>query len=529
LLQLRWQLFRNSLRSRGRSSELAIQGIGYVFGALAILGTSVGFFAATFFLLRMGRTDILSLLLWAVFIVWQMIPIFVEGYSPGLNFSEIARYPVSFRLYFLLNAAYGLLDPAAVAGLLWLLGIWLGIVATHPEWAFAAAGAFLLFAAFNVLCNRVIISLFERFQSTRKGRERVAAVMLLLMLLPQLFQFFVNGWIDWRRYHPPEWTLNVFTRLHHISPPGQVAQVLTATGESKLVAVLLLLAWLFAFAWVLARRLKQVYQGEIHAETFRQKRELKVKPGWRLPGMDETISAVFEKELRYLRQNARLLVQLVYPVVLFGIIALGGPRKKALPPAFAFAKGEVLLSIFAVMMGLAVSNLSYNTFGMDREGFGRWLLAPLSLKKVIVAKNLAQGAVITVFYLALACLIMNFTHVPWEMFFAITAGFLCVLIVQIAAGNVISVRWPKRIELTKMSSRTVSGAAGFMSLAFTLPMLAIIGVVAFASTRWKLEWLPLAAGVLGLAIALALYSVLMESAVSYAGDHLEDIAKDLGA
>ncbi|HET7873602.1 MAG TPA: hypothetical protein VFL42_13880 [Terriglobales bacterium] len=493
------------------------------------MGTSIGFFAATFFLLRMGKEEILPLLLWVVFFFWQMIPILVEGYSPGLNFSEIARYPVSFRLYFLLNTAYGLLDPAAITGVLWLTAIWLAIVGTHPEWMLTAAGLFVIFAVFNVLCNRVIISIFERFQSTRKGRERVAAVMLLLMLVPQLFQFVVNGWIDWRRYRPPAWAGEAFSRLHQVSPPGQVFQALTATGVQSLGPFLVLLAWLLAFAWVLARRLRQVYLGEIHAESFTVKRELKVNPGWRLPGMDDTISAVFEKELRYLRQNSRLLVQLVYPVLLFGIIALGGPKRRGVHSAFPFAKGEALLAIFGVMMGLAVSNLSYNTFGMDREGFGRWLLSPLSLHKVLVAKNLAQGAVITVLYLALALLIMNATHVSWEMFLATTAGFLCVLIIQIAAGNVISVHWPKRIELTKMSSRTSSGAAGFMALGFTLPLIAIIGLVVFASSYWKLTWLPLAAGVLGLGLALALYWRLVKRAVSYASDHLEEIAKELGA
>jgi hypothetical protein len=177
---------------------------------------------------------------------------------------------------------------------------------------------------------------------------------------------------------------------------------------------------------------------------------------------------------------------------------------------------------------LSVTNLSYNTFGMDREGFGRWLLSPLSLRKVIVAKNLAHGIVMSALYVVGAMLINRLGRVSWDMLVAVTAGFLSVMIVQIGAGNVISVRWPKRIELTKMSSRTASGAAGFMSLAFTLPMVAIIGLVVFATWAWKLSWLPLAAGMVGLALSLALYSVLVNRAVLYAGDHLEEIAGQLG-
>lgn len=524
MLQLRWQLFRNSLRLRSRNAELAIQWIGYAFGALFVLGASFGIFSATFLLLREGRQQILTLLLWAIFLLWQLVPVLVEGYSPGLNFSEIARYPVSFPLYFLLNAAYGLFDPAAIAGLLWLLSMWLGIASARPEWMLPSAALLVVFAGFNVLCNRFVLSLFERVQSTRKGRERMAAILLLLMLAPQFFQFVVSGWIDVRRYHPPSWAGNALARLYHLLPPGQVSRTLTLPGAQKLLPASLLLVYLLLAAWLLAWRLRAVYHGEIYAESFAARRDLKIKPGWRLPGLDEKITAIVGKELRYLQQNARLLVQLVYPLIAFAFLALGPGRR-----VISFGSGAGILGAFAGLMGLSVSNLSYNAFGMDREGFARWLLSPLSLKRVLVAKNLVQGMVLSAFYLAGAIMIARVEHVSWSMFTAVTAGFLCVLIVQIAAGNIISVHWPKRIELTKMSSRTASGAAGPMSLAFTLPLVATVAFVIFATWFWKLAWLPLAAGTAGLALSLVLYSWLANLAVRYAGDHLEEIAGQLGS
>jgi hypothetical protein len=525
LLKLRWQLFRNSLRFRNRSSELVVQGIGYAFMALLALGASVGLFFATFALLGMDKPQILGILLWAIFLLWQVVPVLVEGYSPGINFNEIARYPVSFRLYFLLNASYGLFDPAALTGLLWLLSIWLGIVAARPEWAIAAAALFAVFAVFNVLCNRFVITLLERYQSTRKGRERMAAILLVLIFLPQLIQLAANGWIDVHHLHPPAWTRGMAIRLHELSPPGQVSRILTLPGAEKLFPAGFLLAYVLVVGWLLARRLRAVYQGEIYAERPKVKRDFKIKPGWRFPALDEKTSAIVEKELRYLRQNSRLLVQLAYPVILFALIALGGPGRKI----FAFNSTSGILGVFAGLMALAVSNLSYNAFGMDREGFGRWLLSPLPLEKVLIAKNLAQGAILSAFYLAGTIVILRAGNVSWTMFVAVTCGFFSMLIIQMGAGNVISVRWPKRIELTKISSRTASGAAGFMSMAFTLPMLAVIAIVVFATVHWKLMWLPLVAGMTGLVLALALYFLLLNRAVRYAGDHLEEIAGQLGA
>src|SRR5450432_4723854 len=156
-------------------------------GGLVLLLCGV-FFGVAFSLLQAGRPDLIDLLLLALFLIWQLAPILFEGYSPGLNFREVARYPISFRIYFLLNLAYGLADPAAMACLLWLFSVWLAVLFARPDLALAAALAFLLFAFVNLLCNRIVVGLFDSFQSTRKGRERMVLVMLVVLLLPQLLQ-----------------------------------------------------------------------------------------------------------------------------------------------------------------------------------------------------------------------------------------------------------------------------------------------------------------------------------------------------
>jgi hypothetical protein len=249
-----------------------------------------------------------------------------------------------------------------------------------------------------------------------------------------------------------------------------------------------------------------------------------VKLGWRLPGCDEAVSAIVEKELRYLRQNARLLVLLAYPVIVFSLLALGGPSKRM----FAFSNTAAVLGAFAGFLALSVSNLACNTFGMDREGFGRWLLSPLPLKKILLAKGLTQGGIQSALYLAGAAIIAGAGHISWYMFLAVTAGFFCILIIQIGAGSVISVYWPKRIEPAQMSSRLVSQAAGLASLLVTLPVAAIAGIVVFATWLWHLNWLPLTAGLAGLALSLKIYSWLLNWAVRHAYDHLEEIAGTLG-
>jgi ABC-2 type transport system permease protein len=520
---LRWRLFLNSLRSRKRQAEMAVQGISYFLGGMFVFSSSAGLGAATFFVLRNGKPRILDLMLWAVFFFWQLVPLLFEGYSPGLNFSEVARYPVSFRLYFLLNAAYGLFDPAAMTGLLWLLSIWLGILLARPEWALPAAIYFLVFAVLNILCNRLIIGLLERFQSTRRGRERVAAVLLILMIIPQIFNFAVQGWIGVRRFHLPAWTQELAAQVDRFSPPGLITQSLMSVDWRDLLFAALLLAYTLLAGWLLWRRLRAVYQGEIYAETFKVHRELKVKPGWRLPGLDEKFSAILEKEIRYLRQNPRLLVMLANPVILFMLIAVGPARK-----VMSLAHPAGLLAGFAGLLALSVTNLSGNTFGMDGSGFGRWLLSPLPLRKVLLGKSLTQGAILTALYLAGATVVLGAGKISGTMFLAITAGFLGILIILLGAGNVISVYWPKRIEPTQMSSRLVSQAAGLATMLITVALAAPAGLVVLAAWYWNLAWLPLVAGLLALAASLQVYSWLLNWATRHANDHLEELASTLG-
>ncbi|HYL93653.1 MAG TPA: hypothetical protein VEW69_10925, partial [Alphaproteobacteria bacterium] len=182
-----------------------MQIIGLIFGTFAVLATSVAFAFITAMVLQAGRAAVpMGVMLWVVFLIWQLAPVLVEAHSPGLSFREIARYPASFSVYFLFNAAYGLLDPAAITGLCWLFAMWIGVLWAAPDWALVAAGAFFLFASFNLLCNRLLMGLLERYQNTRKGRERVVIVSLIVVLLPQVVQLTWSSSIGLR---PPAWLL----------------------------------------------------------------------------------------------------------------------------------------------------------------------------------------------------------------------------------------------------------------------------------------------------------------------------------
>jgi hypothetical protein len=525
LLRLRWQIFVNGLKHTSRRAELGLQALWLLMGGVFVAASSAGFFFAAFGLLRIDRPDLLDLPLWAVFFVWQLAPMLFEGYSPGLNFREVARYPVSFRLYFLLSAIYGLADPAAITCLLWLLSLWLGLVVSRPEWALTSALALLLFAVFNLFLSRFVIGLFERFQSTRRGRESMVVLMFILLLLPQLLQFMTGYWTNMRVWRLPAWALDAVPALREFSPPGCALRIFLLHGNGALGAALVLLSYgLLAFL-LLRQQLHAIYLGEIYAEGRAVRRELKVRPGWRLPLVDEVTAAIIEKELRYIRQSSRLLLQLVYPPIIFMLVAFNGPGRKL----FFGKSPEAMLAGMAGFILLSLPNLAYNNFGMDKEGFSRWLLSPPPLRKVLLGKNLTHGALITVLYLLSAAVLIMVSRPRLLMLAVVTVVFFAIMIVHFAAGNLVSVYWPKRIELTQMNSRMVSNAAGLASLLVVAPAMALAGIVAFVSWRWQLSWFPLAAGLAILAASFKLYSWLLGLAERYALGHIEELLSNLGA
>lgn len=527
LLQVRWQLFVNSLRKRHRRFEILVQSIGMFFAAMGVLGTSVGMFAGSLFSLRGGEPWVVSLLLWAVFIVWQMAPILFEGYSPGINFREIARYPVSFRTYLALHCIYGLADPAAITGLLWLLAIWIAVLIVHPAWALPAAAAMIAFAVFNVLCNRLFIGLLERFQSTRRGRERMTVILLLLMVMPQLVQMIAVNWSRMGAAVLPGRELVVrLASLNHLSPPGVVFDLISVAGRGKLAPLLLLIFYLGATALLLRRQARVVYTGELHSDSLKVRHELKVAPGWKIPGLDEITSAVMEKEFRYLRQNARMLLQLIYPLVIFAILfSSRGASRKAFP--FGGRGSAGMLGMMTAFMLLGVANIAYNTFGLDREGFGRWLLSPVKLQKVLLAKNLAHGMLFVAMYTVVAGTMLSVSRIPLLPFAGITIAFIAVLIVQLGAGNLFSAWWPKKVDLSQMTSRTVSSAAGYASLLVILPMGALVAIVTLASYLLEWPWLPPLAGLILLAVVIKLYFLVLDRAAGYIYGHIEEIEQTL--
>src|SRR5258708_24709166 len=158
IAELRWRLFINSLRTTRGKLEFLSRGLVSLAFLLGGLGGCLVMAALAFYFLSAGKPELLALLLWAVFFFWQVFPVMATAFTNNPDSSDLLRFPLSYRSYFLVRLASGSFDPATALGSLWLFGILLGIGAASPAllpWAFPLL---LVFAAFHFLLMQMQIA-----------------------------------------------------------------------------------------------------------------------------------------------------------------------------------------------------------------------------------------------------------------------------------------------------------------------------------------------------------------------------------
>ncbi len=312
---LRWQLVINSLRSiRGRLNLVSRVFGGLLVLATGVIGGSVFFLAAEWATAGDNRNlQWLALPFWIVFLFWQLFPVMATAFTQNIDSDALLRFPMSYSTYFLVRVIYGALDIATALSLFWLLGLFLGISSSDLRlvpWASLAIG---LFVVFNILLGRMIFAWIEHWLSRRRSREVLGVIFLLTMVGFQM----VGPLLGRYDGKPTPQTLGIVAKLiplEQVLPPGLAASCLTNAAQGRNLAALLSFVLLAACAgvaaWVLHLRLRSQYLGDnpSGAEKRRAHQDKSaVRRGWQLPLFSGPVSAIFEKELRYLSRSGPML------------------------------------------------------------------------------------------------------------------------------------------------------------------------------------------------------------------------------
>jgi len=284
-------------------------------------------------------------------------------------------------------------------------------------------------------------------------------------------------------------------RVVELTPPGWAATIvreLAAGSPSRALLPALLLVLLGAACAVLAHKLS-VREALRPVESGTARGPGKGTPGWRLPLLPESVSAVLEKEAKTVLRIGWLQIVLV-PIGFLLVRAVfldprGGSWVERRPLLFA-----------AVYSHLGVLELATNLFGRDLDAARAWFLWPVRPRTLVAAKNVVCYALSLFIFAGLVVVARATDRVTAGQVAIGLCAHLATFPILAMLGNFASVLWP--VPVRGMRLRRVRGTG---PVGARLGALAALGAAAWGP--WlvsRITGLSLGAAYLGEALAMAI-------------------------
>jgi ABC-2 type transport system permease protein len=552
---LRWRIFVNSIFRRrpagarhavGLALAILLRLILWPFLALAAIGpiAGSGFFA--WIAIAEHHPQSLLPLFAGITLLWQFVSInglSIAATASSFDPSSLARFPLRFGRYLVLRTLIGLLTPSTIVGCLALLAAAVGIGVAKPELALPAVVVLAVYALMNIFLTRMIGAWMERWLANRRFREFFGVLMALIAVGVQFLNFQrapTRG--------PGGASSRMFNFLHssgpylHWLPPGFAANAILRYAHP--VAALTQFAGLLAstalFAAVFAIRLHKQFLGEylsesvsrgVRARSVARGREPSQQTGAMAKnapleptraGFPPIVAACLRKEWLTFRGNAAQLFGMLTPLIFIVILN----RSVFAQHSTYFLPGAIAYALFGVLAGL------YNVFGADGLGVQIYLLAPIRLRDVIVAKNLMSLAMI-VSQAGLAWVVASVlarNPIPLSTQVSTVLWTVFVIAANLAVGTVRSIQAPRKFVPGQAQQRRgtptnrTSGLLVFLVLFGSVILQ--IPVTLLCRTfhePWLAAWIfgPLAA------TAVLAYAVLLRNAEPLILAHRDVFAEEL--
>jgi len=530
ILRLRWQLFIHSIRTTKGALELASR----VFVTLLLLGGGLigaGVLGATAFSFASSdELEWIALLLWSVFLFWQLFPIMGSVFTESVDLSDLLRFPLTYRSYFLVRLAYGAVDPSTMLGACWLTGITLGIGLARPRWLPWSAIVLIAFGIVNILMMQTFLAWVERWMAQRRTREIFSILFFLMMIGLQLLGPLAGRY--GARIGPEAKALGEqISPVQKFFPPGAAAHAIAASAKGDVVGGLASLGLLGLYGVLALRlmslRVRKQYMGESFSEasvSTRLTRAELIHPGWNIPFLPAPVAAVFEKELRYLGRSAPMLLTLVTPVIMLAVFGLGPAHNGA----FLKRSPDLSYPIGAGYALILLTNLIYNNFGADGGGVQFFFASPVRMHTVVLGKNLAHMTIL-VGEMIILWISVSLMFSPPTLFMTLTAfaAMLFAAPINLAAGNLLSLYSPKRVNFGTFGRQRASQVTVLLSLVIQAVVIGCC-VATFILAR-QLQRRELAVLIfLGLAVvAAAAYVISLRRADQLAKTRQETLIAEL--
>jgi ABC-2 type transport system permease protein len=544
ILWLRWRLSRNQWSRGGQVNAVLTMIIviaGFIIGALGAIG---GLVAGIFGLAKVSPMVLLGIwdVIIIVFLFFWMIGLVSElQRSETIDISKMLHLPVSLKDVFLINYLASHLTVAVILFLPAMLGLSLGLLLGRSLYMILMIPLVLSFVfmitAWTYCLRGWLVTLMV---NKRRRRAIIAGITFAFILISQLPNLLGNVLHDHNRHR---------SRTTQTTQPNQQTGTVSSDNNKLRNQRLVLIAhdcvpflWVGNGARALAmgnpwpavlaaaggfvigglgirrayRSTVRFYQGQaIRAVTKKKQKKEKVihvrkEPLTRkLPGISAQTSALASAFFRSLARapeaKMMLATNLIF-LLIFGVSILfrrSGSISNTYKPFIASAAVGVTF--------FGVSQLLFNMFGMDRNGFRTLVLTPLPRKKILLSKNLASLPVVLGIGLILLLVVKFAGRLTAMMFITgflqLIAAFLLLSIV----GNLVSVLVPYRIAPGSMKpTKTTTLTTVFIVLShmsFPMVMLPVLFVPVVGWIVSGLGWLP--AGPTNVLVALLLLGPLV--------------------
>ena len=487
LIWLKTRLLRNSLRS----SKAVVNRVASILGmviALAfalVLALVLGFIA---FMLTQpeglgsaihrtaGRelpenlsTEFIFFSIFGVlYLMWATVPLSLGGgkqFDPG----KMLMYPITLRKLFFVDfiSEFATLHSVFLVPAILALAIGAGLGSGRLSLTLlAAVPAALVGVALSKWLSTTIASLLRR----KRGRGETAVALLGVFvglgaavagqLIPLLFKHAES-------LRSLRWT-----------PPGAAAFLMVGNVAADTFAYTAAFLTLSAYAIVLIVATFWIVRRTALGIEGRQKRKAVVEngetySGWQLPLLSPALSAIVEKELRYLVRNAQVRMMALMPLLVIFIRLVNsqklGVSRHGIPSLFLQYGSGLLLLSGVLYVFLILAGFSCNLFAFEEGGMRTFILSPIDRRKILLGKNLVMTFIAIVFVVAFVILnAIIFRDTTLVSLLFVVLSFVIFAALSSTIGNSLSIRFPKRMRYGKRAN--VSGVAGL----FLIPMILIL-------------------------------------------------------
>ncbi len=447
----------------------------------------------------------------ALFLFWQLIPLFTLSSGWSLQLNKLQIYPVDSSALFGIEVL--LRFTTAPEMLLVLAGAFVGLL-RHPAIPLLAPFFLLLFIPLNLFLSLAIREFILHAFERNRFRELFAILIISIGVLPQLLARTALG----RTLAP-----YFFMVARGTGTPWREVSALSL-GKFSILDLVLILFWTAVSYW-LARR--QFEKGLRQEGGFRAGPSLvTTRPEAAQGGLFQKLAdlpsrlfrdpmaALLQKEFQSLLRMPRFRVVFgmacVFSVVIFVPIALGaGPSAR-----HGFLRENFLPVVTLYGLLMLSDILLLNVFGLDRHAAQMYFVAPLPFETVLKAKNLtaivfigAQSAAVLLF-----AAIVRATVTPLNIANSVAAAAV-VGIFFLTVGNLTSISMARPIDPTQTFKKQAGGRMQLWFLLCSLGMFVLVGFAFLA--RWALQnnWALLGVLSIEFVIGFIVYRVATQSAV----------------